>query len=257
MPLRFHEISEHNHKILNPFTSEKLQLLGEICRLEAGVRQLDLACGKGELLCQWAARYGVMGIGVDVSEVFLNAARERAAELNVTEHVTFIQQEAATYLAQERAKFDIVSCIGATWIGGGLVGTLELMRPRLRDDKSLLLIGEPFWREAPPSDAYEQMEIAKNDFTSLAGTLTRFERVGFELLEMVLADENSWDRYVASQWFTVSDWLRENADDPDAPAIQEWITRSQRNYLAFERRCLGWGVFVLRQDVLNTTRLSN
>ena len=31
MSLRYHEISEANHRILNPFTEEKLRLLGEIC----------------------------------------------------------------------------------------------------------------------------------------------------------------------------------------------------------------------------------
>ena len=66
MSLRFHEISEANHRILNPFTLEKLLLLGDICRLKPGTRQLDLACGKGEMLCQWARAYGILGTGVDI-----------------------------------------------------------------------------------------------------------------------------------------------------------------------------------------------
>src|SRR4051794_22895439 len=40
--LEQHEIAEANHRILNPFTEEKLMLLGEICRLEPGQQQLDL-----------------------------------------------------------------------------------------------------------------------------------------------------------------------------------------------------------------------
>lgn len=56
MSLRLHEIAETNHRILNPFDETKLMLLGEICRLQSGMRQLDLACGKGEMLCQWAKR---------------------------------------------------------------------------------------------------------------------------------------------------------------------------------------------------------
>ena len=35
MALRYHEISEANHRILNPFTDEKLLTLGEACRLQA------------------------------------------------------------------------------------------------------------------------------------------------------------------------------------------------------------------------------
>ena len=45
MSLRFHEISEKNHRILNPFTDEKLMLLGDVCRLReqtlVGRRALD------------------------------------------------------------------------------------------------------------------------------------------------------------------------------------------------------------------------
>ena len=78
MSLRFHEIAEGRHRILNPFTHAQLQLLGEICGVHAGMRQLDLCCGKGEMLCQWSARFGLAGTGVDISPVFLQAARERA-----------------------------------------------------------------------------------------------------------------------------------------------------------------------------------
>jgi hypothetical protein len=45
-----HEIAEADHRILNPFTDGKLMLLGGVCRLGRTQRQLDLACGKGEML---------------------------------------------------------------------------------------------------------------------------------------------------------------------------------------------------------------
>ena len=41
MSLRFHEIAEATHRILNPFTEDQLMLLGDICRLSAATRQLD------------------------------------------------------------------------------------------------------------------------------------------------------------------------------------------------------------------------
>jgi len=66
MLLRFHEIAETYHRILNPFTEEQLMLLGEICRLHPGMKQLDLACGKAEMLCRWAQKYGIIGVGVPI-----------------------------------------------------------------------------------------------------------------------------------------------------------------------------------------------
>ncbi|TDE22713.1 class I SAM-dependent methyltransferase [Nonomuraea mesophila] len=244
MSLRFHEIAESNHRTLNPLTDEKLDLLGRICRISPGSRQLDLACGKGELLSRWAADYGIQGVGVDISKVFLEAARLRAVELGVGDQVALVEANAATY-EDTPESFDIVSCIGATWIGNGLQGTLSLMRRHLRRN-GIALVGECFWTTPPPEEAYEALGIADGLFTSLAGTADRIEDSGFELLEMVLSDQDGWDRYVASQWWTISDWLRDNPDDPDAPALREFLARARRSHLEYGRDYLGWGVFVIR-----------
>jgi hypothetical protein len=180
---------------------------------------------------------------VDISSVFLAAAAERADELGVADTVTFVCADAATYAAEPRA-FDVVSCLGATWIGGGLTGTLGLMEPALAP-QGVLLVGEPFLVEPPPSGAREGL-AAEGDFADLAGTLDRFEAAGFELVEMVLAADDDWDRYEASQWWTVAEWLRAHPDDPDHDAFVGWLDAARRGYLAHQRRYLGWGVFVLR-----------
>lgn len=244
MSLRHHEIAEADHRILNPFTDAKLGLLGEVCRLRDGQRLLDLACGKGEMLCQWAARHRITGTGVDLSEVFLSAARARAHELGVADRVRFHQCDAGTYQA-DADDFDIVSCIGATWIGGGLRGTLDLMRRAVRED-GLLLVGEPYWTSPPPAAACQALGLGEHDFATLAGTLERFTDAGVELVEMVLADGDSWDRYEAAKWWTISHWLDANPTDPDAPAMREFLHGSRSSHLEYQRDYLGWGVFVLR-----------
>lgn len=244
MPLRFHEIAEGSSRILNPFLSRQLMLLGEICNLNSETTILDLACGKGEMLCRWAEKHGVSGTGVDVSHVFLAAAKSRAAELGVADKVTFIQGDAGAYQPAPQA-FDIVSCIGATWIGNGIEGTVNLMKPALKPGGTIL-IGEPFWHEPPPEAAYGAMRIKRDEFTSLAGTLDRFESAGLNLVEMVLADHEGWDRYESPQWMAVDSFLKNHPNDPDAAELRLWSNKSKRSYLEFGRRYLGWGVFVLR-----------
>jgi SAM-dependent methyltransferase len=245
MSLRYHEIAEAYHRILNPFTEDQLMLLGDICRLQPEVRQLDLACGKGEMLCRWAQTYGISGVGVDISTVFLNAARERADELGVTDKLTLVQEDAGKY-PQATHDFDIVSCIGATWIGNGLEGTLELMKQSLKPD-GLILVGEPYWIQSPPEEAYAAEGVSEGDYVSLEGTLDRFEASGMDLIEMVLASQDGWDRYEAPQWMAVDDFLRANPSDPDASELREWIAKGRRAYLRYGRRYFGWGVFVLRE----------
>lgn len=245
MSLRFHEISEANHRILNPFSSEKLNLLAEICQPNQNTRMLDLACGKGELLTQWAKTYSIHGIGIDISEVFLEAAKKRASEQNVVEQIEFILSDAAKYQAEKQA-FDIVSCIGASWIGDGLIGTLELMLPALKPQNGFLLMGEPFWHETPPKEAYAALDVEADTFTTLEGTLERFDSLGLSLVEMVLANKDGWDRYEAQQWLTVDNYLRQHPDEPEAKELHAWMQNNRRAYLAYGRRYFGWGVFVLR-----------
>lgn len=244
MALNFHEITHAEHRILDPLTDAKLMLLGEVSRVGPDTRILDLACGKGEMLCRWAAAFGSAGHGVDLSEVFVSAARDRAEELGVTDRVTFELGDAGTYTAKA-ASYDIASCLGATGIGGGLRGTIDLLRPAVRPD-GLLLLGEPYWTEPAPDAAYEAFKIGRDDFASLTGTLDRLQDADVELVEMVLADGDSWDRYVAAQWWTTERWLAANPESADAPRLREIFETWRRIHLAYQRRYLGWGVFVCR-----------
>jgi hypothetical protein len=240
---RFHQISEVNHRILNPLSLEQLLLLGDICQLQSGQRHLDLASGKGEMLCQYASRYGTTGVGVDVFPPYTSIAHARSIELGVEHLVQFVEGDAANH-ATEPDAFDVVSCIGASWIGGGLAGTLELMRAPLHA-RGWLLVGEPYWIDEPPDAAAPALHVG-DEFTDLAGNLSRFEDAGLELVEMVLANADAWDRYAASQWLNVSKWLDEHPDDPDAGEVRTIRDDSRRSYLQYGRRYFGWGVFVLR-----------
>jgi cyclopropane fatty-acyl-phospholipid synthase-like methyltransferase len=240
---RYHEISEANHSILNPLSAEQLLAVGDICQLRAGQRHLDLASGKGEMLCQYARGHGTTGVGVDIHTGCIESARSRALELGVESAVQFVHDNASTYAA-EAGSFDIVSCIGATWIGGGLPGTLRLMRPPLRSD-GWLLVGELFWAEEPPT-AIKQTLGFGDEVVDLGAMLTHFDDAHLDLVEMVIANHDTWDRYSASQWLNVSRWLDEHPDDPEAAEVRRTRDKSRRDYLEYERRYLGWGVFILR-----------
>jgi SAM-dependent methyltransferase len=149
--LRYHENSESSSRILNPLSVSKLDELGTICRLQAGQRHLDLACGKGEMLCRYARDHGIVGVGIDIHPPFLDLARARAEEVGVDAQVRFVEGDAADP-PDVGDGFDVVSCIGATWIGGGLAGTLELMRAR-GHPRAWLLVGEVYWAETPSAQA--------------------------------------------------------------------------------------------------------
>ncbi|HOR79287.1 MAG TPA: class I SAM-dependent methyltransferase, partial [Anaerolineaceae bacterium] len=144
---RIFNITESAHRIHNPITPEKLATLGAALRLESGARVLDLGSGSGEMLCTWARDHCIIGTGVDMSRLFTEQAKRRAEELGVAHQVQFIHGDAAGFVSDE--KVDVAACVGATWIGGGVAGTIELLARSLRPG-GIILIGEPYWRQLPP-----------------------------------------------------------------------------------------------------------
>ncbi len=244
MSLVLHEIAESDHRILNPFTDAHLMELASVSRVGPGTRVLDLACGKGEMLVRWAQEHGSSGVGVDISETFVAAARLRADELGLAKRVVIELGDARDCHPEPQA-FDVGACIGATWIGDGVPGTIELLRPAVAPD-GLFLIGEPYWREPPPPEARRALGEDDHDFDDLASLLQRFESAGTELVEMVLADPHSWDRYVASQWWTLRLWLDDHPGDPLKEDVERYLEDCRHSHLAYQRRYLGWGVFVLK-----------
>ncbi|MEU5875783.1 class I SAM-dependent methyltransferase [Glycomyces sp. NPDC047369] len=237
-------IRESSHRLLNPFTPEKLATLGRAVRPAPGTTMLDLACGKGEMLSTWARDHGTTGTGVDVSTVFIAAARERAAELGVAERVSFVHGDAAGHVSDEPV--GIASCIGATWIGGGVEGTVELLRRSLAPG-GMMLVGEPYWRLDPPDQATVEgcyMEF-KDELFALPELLEHFSGLGCDVVEMVLADQDSWDRYSAAQWLNVRQWLDANPDDELYAQMRAELDTAPVKHARYQREYLGWGVFAL------------
>lgn len=241
---RIFTITESAHRIHDPFTPEKLATLGKALRLEPGTRLLDLGSGSGEMLCTWARDHGVVGTGIDLSPLFTNQAKIRAAELGVEDRVRFIHGDAAGYVSEE--KVDVAACLGATWIGDGVGGTIELLKHSLCPG-GLILIGEPYWRQMPPTEEVAQGCLAHSisDFHLLPRLLASFDQLGYDVVEMVLADQDGWDRYEAAKWLTMRRWLEENSQDEMAEEVRATLTSEPVRYATYTREYLGWGVFAL------------
>jgi SAM-dependent methyltransferase len=237
-------IAESSDRIHNPLDSRKLADLGEALRLAPGSTMLDLACGSGEMLCTWARDHEIGGTGVDISTAFLANARARAEELGVADRVDFVHGDAGGYVASEPV--DIAACIGATWIGGGTAGTVALLERSLRPG-GLMLIGECYWRLDPPDEATVKGCYAerKDSFHSLPDLVDHFGSLGYDLVEMMLADQDSWDRYAAPHWLNIRRWLDANPGHELAAEMRRKLDVEPSDHVRYQREYLGWGVFAL------------
>jgi SAM-dependent methyltransferase len=205
---------------------------------------LDLGSGSGEMLCTWARDYGITGIGIDMSRLFTGQAKHRAEELGVADRVGFIHGDAAGYVADEKA--GVAACLGATWIGGGVAGTIGLLAKSLLHG-GIILIGEPYWRQVPLTEDVARGCGASSvsDFLMLPDLLASFSDLNYDVVEMVLADQEGWDRYEAAKWLTMRRWLEANPGDDLAKEVRAQLTLEPKRYASYTREYLGWGVFAL------------
>ena len=241
---RIFTITESAHRIHNPFTAEKLATLGAALRLSPETSILDLGSGSGEMLCSWARDHRITGTGIDMSRLFTEQAKRRALALGVSDQLRFVHGDAAGYVSE--GKVGVAACVGATWIAGGVAGTIDLLAQSVRAG-GIILNGEPYWRQLPPTPEIAKgcLANALSDFLLLPDLLASFGSLGYDVVEMVLADEEGWDRYEAAKWLTMRRWLEDNPDDPFAKDVRAQLNAEPVRYATYTRQFLGWGVFAL------------
>ncbi len=179
-----------------------------------------------------------------MSRLLSELANQRAEELGVADRVRFIHGDATGYVAAKTV--DVAACVGATLIGGGVAGTVELLARSLNPG-GIILIGEPYWLKLPPTEEAAKRCLANSraDFQLLPDLVGSFGDLGYDLVEMVLADQEGWDRYEAAKWLTMRRWLKDNPGDELAEEIRTQLTLEPKRHVAYTREYLGWGVFTL------------
>jgi cyclopropane fatty-acyl-phospholipid synthase-like methyltransferase len=238
--LQIVEASQLTHYPLN---TAQIMRLGQMCRVHSGSRVLELGCGKGELLNQWAKTFDLRGTGVDESDDLIYIAQTRANDLEVWSNVQYVVSEVLDY-PQAYHQYNVIAML-STGVGQDLAQVIDLLKVALRDEGGLLVLSETYWRNSPSAEWCEALQLTPEALPTLGQVHTWIQAGGAELSDMLLVSPEDWDIYYAQQWQAIRSWLREHSEDDIADDLRQTWHSMQRNYLNAEREAIGWGVFVL------------
>ncbi len=238
--LKLMSISHQSMELLNPSTPEKIIKLGQMLRLKEGSRIIDFGCGCAEPLALWAENFGIVGIGIDISEDFCDRARKKLAAKGLSDRIEIVCCHGADYAFEEGA-YDAATCIGATFIFGGYRETLQTLKRAMKSN-GRLGIGEVYWRTDLVPPEYARKQSGTHSEPELL-QVTRDE--GFDLEYVVRASQDDWDRYYSDNWHGLVCWLKDNPAHPDRRQVLEHLHSDQEEYIRYMRPSMGWAMYAL------------
>ena len=243
---KYYDTTHHLHTYCNPVSEQGFDELIALLDLGPGDRMLDIACGMGELMIRTVERTGCSAVGVDLSPYASERGRQRIASRLPDADIRLVTGRAEDHPVPEDARFDLVSCIGASWIWDGCEGTLRALVERARPG-GLVIAGEPYWLQAPDPEYLRLEELTAEMFPASLADYSDFARsLGLEVLWMRGSSPEDWDRYEMTQTLAFDRWSREHPDHPDLPAFREKLRVNKDAYLRWGRDTLGFAVWLFR-----------
>jgi SAM-dependent methyltransferase len=241
---KFYAVTHRDHLVMNPTSEAKTDEFISLLPLKPNARVLDIASGKGEQLLRIIEKHNATGIGVDISPYEIKNANQRATSRNLQDRVEFVEGDGAK-LEVEPHSFDLAMCLGASWVWGGHLGTIEALKQRVVPG-GLIVLGEPYKLKDPEADYIEaEPEFAKS-LVSHAENVAIAQQAGLKLLYSIVSDHNDWDRYEGLRLRAAELYAEENSNDPDAAEILTRQRAEHDTYIKYGRDTLGWAIYMFR-----------
>lgn len=243
---KFFDITHREHIICNPTNIEKLEQLVSLVRLRPDSHVVEIAAGKGEFIIRLAERYGIEGVGVDLSPYHIADAKRKCQERVPDARLTFLEMDGADYEPQKPGRLDLAACIGASWIYGGHRGTLKALE-RMAAPESWIVVGEPYWRCEPEREYLQAIGQEPNSFGTHAENAEAGQEFGLELAFTLVSSQDDWDRYEGLQWYAAEDWAAGHPTDADVQEVLQRVRQGKAAYLRWGRDALGWAIYVFKK----------
>ena len=214
--------------IMNSMRSSKLDRFCEVLDLPQGSRVLDVGCGKGEFLLRLNKLYGVSGIGIDKSPICVNDCKTNKEARAPEAGIEFLLKDAADYETEEQ--YDLTSCMGASWVYGGIKGTLKALQGMTKPG-GIIVVGEPYWLKEPSDEYLKADETERDTFHTHMENVLMGDEFGLTCGYTLASDHEDWDHYEALHWWSASEYVDMNPHDLDNTEILENAKKHREIYL--------------------------
>jgi SAM-dependent methyltransferase len=225
---------------------EKFEQLVALVRLRSDAHVLEIATGKGEFIIRLAERYSIEGVGVDLSPYHIADARRKQQERVPDARLDFLEMDGADYEPEQSESFDLVACIGASWIYGGHRETLKALRG-MAAQESWVVVGEPYWRQEPGREYLEAIGEERSRYGTHNENVEVGQELGLEVAYTLVSSQDDWDRYEGLQWYAAEEWASGHLEDPDVEEVLKRVRESKAAYLRWGRETLGWAIYVFKK----------
>ena len=191
MVLEIERFSPHH----NMLSATRLLQIGNYLELEEGQSVMDCGCGRGEALCLWAKYFGTQGIGVDVHAPSLSDAAALAQRENLSDKVQFVHANMQEYETNGTG-FDVVACLGATFIFGGFEPAIRGMRDMIVPGGQIV-IGEAIYTA---DNVPAELRDYEGDCPTEMKLFNAARATGCEVGYYSRASRDEWERYIFNRY---------------------------------------------------------
>lgn len=215
---------------------------------DANQHVLDVGCGTGELLIRIVETHGAKGLGVDRDEEKIVEARAAASRRLPAGAVEFRAQDAADVDLRDR-RYDRALCMGSTHAFGLGQGAYEhaiLGLMQLVVSGGLILIGEPYWKQAPTPEYLSLLGEPVGIYRDHVENVLFAERKGLVPLYAAVSSDDEWDDF---EWAHRRRHEETAASGPKTAQARQDLAQSRRwldGYLRWGRSTMGFGCYVFR-----------
>lgn len=157
----------------------------EMCKLEPGLRVLDVGCGTGYTACEVAERYGSRVTGIDISDTMISKANQRMRKMNLGDLVEFRVADVFN-LPFDDDSYDVALFESVlTPIPGSKVDALKEVI-RVVAPGGIIGANESFIMESAPEEFWRLAEKhpATQDIFTPETLKALFEEAGLHILEI-------------------------------------------------------------------------